>query len=148
MGLFGFGKKKEKKEATSGCGCSCGSKSEAHTPNTSDTQKSCLIVLGACCEKSSKTFENVKTAAAELGLSDEVLNIGDMSEIASYGVMSTPALVIDGKVVSFGKLIHVNEAKEFIQKAGLVSTTSEASEPSESSCGCAAYGGGSCCSGK
>ncbi len=134
MGLFGFGKKKEKKETSGcGCGCSCGSKS---VPSVNDMPKSRLIVLGACCEKSSKTFENVKTAASELGVSEEVVNIGDMETIASYGVMSTPALVIEGKVVSTGKLIKVDEAKEFIQKSGLVL------EQPQPSCGC---GGNSCC---
>ncbi len=122
MGLFGFGKKKEEKNTGCGCGCNCSGNNE------SKTEQSRLIVLGACCEKSSKTFENVKQAVIDLGLSEEVLNIGDMEQIASYGVMSTPALVIDGKVVSMGKLIKVDEAKEFIKQANITSEKSD--------CGC------------
>ena len=61
----------------------------------------------------------MQKAVAELGLSDEVLNIGDNVEIAKYGVMQTPALVIDSKVVSIGRLIKVEEAKKLIEKAGM-----------------------------
>ncbi len=52
---------------------------------------------------------------SELGISEEVINIGDMAEIAKYGIMQTPALVIANKVVSYGKLISVEEAKSLIQ---------------------------------
>lgn len=120
MALFGFGKKKEETgpccgggeelKATCTCGGQCG---------ISDIEKARFIVLGACCQKSSDTFTNVKQAVAELGFSDEVLNIGDMVQIAKYGVMQTPALVIDSKVVSYGKLIKVEEAKKLIEKAGI-----------------------------
>ncbi len=117
MGLFGFGKKSEKEE-----GCGCGQKVEATCAcggqcGISDITKSKYIVLGACCKKSADTFENVKKAVSELGITDEVLNIGDNVEIAKYGVMQTPALVIDSKVVSYGKMISVEEAKKLIEKA-------------------------------
>ncbi len=110
MGLFGFGKKEEKEEVVTGT-CSCGGQCAI-----GDIENARYIVLGACCKKSSETFENVKQAVTELGLSDVVVNIGDMAEIAKYGVMQTPALVIDSKVVSYGKLIKVEEAKKMIQE--------------------------------
>lgn len=120
MGIFGFGKKKEAQagccagqevKGTCACGGQCG---------ISDIKNARFIVLGACCQKSADTFANVKTAVAELGFTDEVLNIGDAVEIAKYGVMQTPALVVDSKVVSYGKLIKVAEAKGLIEKAGIV----------------------------
>lgn len=77
-----------------------------------------IKVLGACCKKSLTTFENVKKAVAELGLGIEVENIGDMGVIAQYGVMSTPALVIDEKVVSFGRLLEIKDAVKIIEKVG------------------------------
>ena len=46
----------------------------------------------------------------------EVENIGDFSEIAKYGVMSTPALVIDDKVVSFGKHLKTHDVINIIRK--------------------------------
>ena len=75
-----------------------------------------IKVLGACCKKSLATFENVKKAVAELGMNVDVENIGDIEEIAKYGVMSTPALVIDEKVVSFGRLLEIKDAKKIIEK--------------------------------
>jgi protein-disulfide isomerase len=44
-------------------------------------------------------------------------HVTDFAEIASYGVMTTPALVVDGKVVSYGKVLKKEEAKTIIQKA-------------------------------
>ena len=75
-----------------------------------------IKVLGNCCKKSTETFENAKLAVKELGLDTEVENIGDFVEIAKYGVMSTPALVIDDKVVSFGKLLKSKDIVNIIEK--------------------------------
>lgn len=119
MALFGFGKKKEGtppccsgEESKAPCTCN------GHCEKT-EVQKARFVVLGACCQKSTETFANVKQAVKDLGLVDEVLNIGDAEQIAMYGVMQTPAFVIQGKVVSYGKLIKVEEAKRLIEKAGL-----------------------------
>ncbi len=116
MALFNFGKKKD----TSCCNdgkqkeikttCACGGEC-----NVSNVKNARFIVLGACCKKSTETFENTKRAVKELGFSDEVLNIGDAVEIAGYGVMSTPALVIDGKVVSVGKPLKVEDIKKYLK---------------------------------
>ena len=75
-----------------------------------------IKVLGACCGRSIETFENTKAAVKELGLDAEVENIGDFAEIAKYGVMSTPALVIDNKVVSFGKYLKTQDIINIIRK--------------------------------
>jgi small redox-active disulfide protein 2 len=75
-----------------------------------------IKVLGACCKKSTATFENAKLAVKELGLNVEVENVGDIMEIARYGVMSTPALVINEKVVSFGKYLKPDDIKKIIEK--------------------------------
>ncbi len=120
MGLFGFGKKKETQED---CACAKAPKTACECSGgccggDGDTGKeSRFIVLGACCKKSTETFENVKIAVAELGFSDEVLNIGDNVEIAKYGVMQTPALVVDSKVLAYGRALKVEDAKTLIQKA-------------------------------
>ncbi len=117
MALFGLGKKKEscgcagqEIKTTCACGGQCG---------ISDVKNARFIVLGACCKKSADTFANVKQAVAELGFADEVLNLGDAVEIAKFGVLQTPALVINSRVVSYGKLIQVDEAKKLIEKAGI-----------------------------
>ena len=111
MSLLGFRKKKQEEIKTVGaCGSECG---------ISGIKNPRFIVLGACCKKSKDTFENVKRAVKDLGFSDEVLNIGDNLEIAKYGVMSTPALVVENKVVSSGQLLKVEDAKRLIEKAGI-----------------------------
>lgn len=107
MKLFSFGKKEEKVTASCECGNAC---------SISDIEKSKYIVLGACCKKSSESFENVQKALLELGIEETAINIGDVEQIAKYGVMQTPAFVINSKVVTYGKLITVNKAKEYIQK--------------------------------
>ncbi len=88
----------------------CGGKCESVNLNAK------YLVLGACCKKSSDTFANVQTALKQLNINEEVVNVGDNIEIAKFGVMQTPALVINGKVVSYGKLISVEEAIKLIQE--------------------------------
>lgn len=116
MALFRFGKGKE----TSCCegekqenrpACACGGNSGAEDEKTAR-----FIVLGACCDKSRMTYENVRQAVKELGFADEVMNIGDALEIAKYGVMQTPALVVDGKVVSYGKMLKADDVKRIFAK--------------------------------
>lgn len=76
-----------------------------------------IIALGNCCKKSIKNYENAITAAKNCNISDPVENIGDIKEIMNYGVMATPALVIDGIVVSMGKVASVEKIEEYINKA-------------------------------
>jgi len=75
-----------------------------------------IKVLGACCKKSLETFENIKLAAAALGLDATVESIGDAREIASYGVMRVPAIVVDGKVILQGRFLKQNEAEAVLRK--------------------------------
>lgn len=70
-----------------------------------------IYVLGGGCKNCHKLMQNTIGALAELGRNDNVEMITDFSVIASYGVMSTPALVIDGKVVSAGKVLSTEEVK-------------------------------------
>ncbi len=58
----------------------------------------------------------VRAALAELGMDLAIDHVTDFTQIAAYGVMSTPALVVDGKVVSYGKVLKKDEAKTIIQK--------------------------------
>ncbi|MCI8598198.1 MAG: thioredoxin family protein [Lachnospiraceae bacterium] len=52
----------------------------------------------------------------ELGINTSIDHVTDFTEIAAYGVMTTPALVVDGKVVSYGKVLKKEEVKAVIQK--------------------------------
>ncbi|MEJ8733411.1 thioredoxin family protein [Mediterraneibacter sp. ICN-202921] len=57
-----------------------------------------------------------RTALSELQLDYDIEHITDFSEIAGYGVMSTPALVFNGKVISYGKVLTVEEVKALLIK--------------------------------
>ena len=74
-----------------------------------------IITLGYCCKKSKQNHENAVLAAKNCGV-DEPINVSDMNEILSYGVMMTPAIVIDGKVVSTGRSLSVDQIEKLISK--------------------------------
>ncbi|NOU59502.1 thioredoxin family protein [Marinifilum caeruleilacunae] len=76
-----------------------------------------IKVLGPGCKKCNTLAEATNKALNELSMDANVEKIDDMVKILSYGVMSTPALVINEKVVVSGKFPSVSEIKEFIEKA-------------------------------
>lgn len=76
-----------------------------------------IYVLGTGCKKCDDLAENVKRSLETLGIREELVPITDFEEIARMGVMSTPALVIDYKVVSYGKVLTEAECEEIIKKA-------------------------------
>ena len=75
-------------------------------------------VLGAGCKSCHEQFENAKAAVKLLGLSVEVEYITDMEKIMGYGVMSMPAIVVNEKVVSMGKVLKVSEVEKLLHKLG------------------------------
>ncbi len=76
-----------------------------------------IKVLGMGCAKCNALYENVKKAVEELGISAEIEKVEDIKEIVAHGVMGTPALWIDGKVVSQGKLLSVEDLKKVLEGA-------------------------------
>lgn len=68
-----------------------------------------IEVLGSGCAKCKHLYENAKKALEESGKSAEIVKVEDIPTIMKYGVMSTPALVIDGQVKCSGKLASVAE---------------------------------------
>ena len=73
-----------------------------------------LITLGYCCKKSKQNHENAVIAAKNCGIETPV-NIVDTMEIMKYSVMSTPAIVIDGKVVAMGRMLSVEQIETLIE---------------------------------
>ncbi len=63
-----------------------------------------IEVLGPGCPNCQKLEANAREAVAQAGVEAEIVKVTDYADIASRGVMSTPGLVIDGKVVSTGKI--------------------------------------------
>ncbi|MEA4827905.1 thioredoxin family protein [Clostridium sp. JNZ J1-5] len=72
-------------------------------------------VLGTGCKNCKNLEANAKEAIKELGLDATVEKVEDMKGIMSYGVMRTPALVVDEKVKAMGRVLKVEEIKEILQ---------------------------------
>jgi len=73
-----------------------------------------IEILGTGCAKCKALEEATKQAVAQSGKFAQIEKVEDIMKIMEYQVMSTPGLVIDGKVVSTGKLLSVNEIKDLI----------------------------------
>jgi len=75
-----------------------------------------IKVLGPGCAKCQKTEEVVKETVAESDVNADVEKVTDIMKIAGYGVMGTPAVVVDGEVKSVGKIPSKEEIKSWIEK--------------------------------
>ncbi len=73
-----------------------------------------IKILGTGCKNCEILYENVKKALTEMGINADVSKVTDISEIVGYGVMSTPALVKDEKVISSGKVLKSEDIKKLI----------------------------------
>lgn len=123
MALFSFIKRKEEKKAMSCC-CSC--KNEK-TQAEEDKVKCCseksnvccdVKVLGAGCKSCHTQYENVKKAIDNMGLNAQVEYITDLEKITAYGVMSMPAIVVNDKVVSMGKVLKIEDVEKLFRGMG------------------------------
>lgn len=68
-----------------------------------------IKILGGGCANCKKLEENTKKALKELRIDAKVIKVKEYKDIMSYGVMRTPALVINERVVSYGRVLIVNE---------------------------------------
>jgi small redox-active disulfide protein 2 len=73
-----------------------------------------IKVLGPGCAKCRKTEEVVKEAVAESGITADVEKVTDILKIAGYGVVTTPAVVVDGEVKSVGKIPSKEDIKSWV----------------------------------
>lgn len=74
-----------------------------------------IEILGSGCPNCIKLEENIKKALKELNKKAEVVKVTQIQEIMAYGVMSIPAIVIDGEVKSYGRVNTVAEIKKMIE---------------------------------
>ncbi|MDD6887054.1 MAG: thioredoxin family protein [bacterium] len=106
MGLFG------KRKATRRC-----SDEGCHAQAAEAGAGARVKVLGSGCAKCNALEANARAALQSLGMDASIEHVTDFAQIASYGVMATPALVVDGKVVSSGKLLKAEEIAAILQQA-------------------------------
>ena len=82
-----------------------------------------IEVLGTDCIRCEELIRSVRRAVEETGVSADVRLVSESDDIIGYGVFITPALVIDGKVVSSGKALPVRRIKDILirkQKTGVI----------------------------
>ena len=117
MNLFG---KKEKKEEAPVCGCACNGATDVKV-NDAPVENRKLIsvkILGSGCKSCKALLDNTNTALQNMNIEFEAEYITDMSVVAGYGVMSTPALVVNEKVISMGKVMNPIEVENLLHKIG------------------------------
>jgi small redox-active disulfide protein 2 len=73
-----------------------------------------IKVLGGGCCKCENLLEATKEAVAQKGINAEIEYITDMGKIMEYGIMSTPALMIDNKVVSMGRVLKAKDVAKYL----------------------------------
>ena len=124
MALFNFGKKKEEKKKATACACSFGCSTSKVGEITNESCREakdgicCIKVLGAGCKSCRAQYENAKEAVRAMGLAAEVEYITDMQKVMEYGVMSMPAIVVNEKVVSMGKVLKAADVEKLLHKSG------------------------------
>lgn len=74
-----------------------------------------IEILGMGCQKCSNLMDATKKAVAELNIDAELVKVEDIKTIMSYGVMTTPALVVDGVVKVSGKVPSIEEIKVLLK---------------------------------
>ena len=110
-----FGKKTVKEEAPCCCGGNCDAESMAKA-ETAKSEGASVKILGSGCAKCNQLEAATKAALEQLGMDTTIDHVRDFAQIAAYGVMSTPALVVDGKVVSYGKVLKTEEVANILKK--------------------------------
>ncbi len=73
-----------------------------------------IEILGVGCPKCKQLTVNAEAAVKELNVSAEISKVTDIDQITGYGVMMTPALVVDAKVVASGKVLSKDEIKKIL----------------------------------
>ncbi|MCX6645320.1 MAG: thioredoxin family protein [bacterium] len=73
-----------------------------------------ILILGPGCYRCQKLYDDVQAAVKEIDIECEVIKVTDIAAIAGFGVMQTPALIIDGELKAAGKLLSKDKIKELL----------------------------------
>ena len=74
-----------------------------------------IEVLGSGCPKCKILEQNVRNVVEELKLNADVVKVTDINKMVEYGIMSSPALVVDGEVKSSGRVLDADEIKKLLK---------------------------------
>lgn len=74
-----------------------------------------IEILGTGCPKCKQLYENAQNAVKEENIESEIIKVEKINNIMTYGIMITPAIVINGKVKAAGKVSSVEEIKNWIK---------------------------------
>jgi small redox-active disulfide protein 2 len=74
-----------------------------------------IEILGTGCPKCQKLYENTEAALEKTGITAELIKVTKLSDITNYGVMMTPALVIDGDIKAMGKIPSADEISSWLK---------------------------------
>jgi small redox-active disulfide protein 2 len=102
-----------KREEDTGYSCEEGC---CDTVTVNDKAGLVIKILGSGCKNCITLADNVKKVLEELQLKADIIKVTDFAEITSYGVMSTPALVVNEKVVSYGKVLKPEEILKILNQ--------------------------------
>jgi small redox-active disulfide protein 2 len=75
-----------------------------------------IKILGSGCAKCKKLEQSAREAVAELGIDASVTKVEDIMEIMNYGIATTPAIVVDGKVLLKGRTASIDEIKKMLSQ--------------------------------
>lgn len=114
MALFG-----KKKVSTPSCGC--GDCCDVSTESIAKAQAmrgegAAVKILGSGCKKCNELEANTKEALVRLGMDPTIDHVTDFAQISTFGIMTTPAIVVDGKVVSYGRVLKTDEVVKLLKK--------------------------------
>lgn len=93
-----------------------GRKREAEAPQAHLDINEIRVLAG--CKSCHELYENAQAAARALGLNVDVEYITDMEQVMAYGAMSMPALVVNGRVVSMGRVLKPADVERLLKKLG------------------------------
>ncbi len=100
--------------------CCCGNITAENTEQAKTVQNegTAVKILGSGCKKCNKLEANTKVVLEQPGMDTAIDHVRNFAAIVAYGVMTTPALVIDKKVVSAGKVLKKDEVIALLHKNG------------------------------
>ncbi|MDD4077365.1 MAG: thioredoxin family protein [Bacilli bacterium] len=110
-----FEKKNKKEQRSSKC-CCCNCDTNIMNTESPKAKRIDVKILGGGCGKCNQLEAATKAALEQLGMDTTVEHITDYLQIAAYGVMITPALLIDDKVVSYGKVLKTDDVIKIIKQ--------------------------------